>query len=116
MALTSVTDVSASGIQTAGRDEFTVGGRRAGLYRITLGNPYATGGGDPFDPRQFGFQGPVGTVLLAVRSNGASTLGRYFQYDTANKKIVAIAAAAGIEAGAVNLSGVVIDVLVLSGD
>lgn len=116
MALTSVTDVSSSATQIPGRNEWTGGNRRWGLYRCTLGNPYATGGGDPFDPVAFGFQGPVGTVLIAPHVNGGSTLGRYFQYDTANKKLVAIAAAAGTEAGAVNLSGVVIDVLVISGD
>lgn len=111
MAVT-VTSVFAA-VDTKGRSDDAWGDRRIGLYRVTLQNPYATGGGDPFDPRNFGFQGPLAMVRLSVRYvAGGGMGGRHFIYDFVNKKIF-VTNSAGGEVGAIDLSGVKIDVLAI---
>lgn len=111
MAASSVTSVNA-GVTTSGRNEDIWGTRRVGLYRFTPSTSYATGG-EAFDPIAFGFQGPVATVFLTVRSV-AGAITRRFEYDFAAKKIKAIVTSTGAEvAAAQDLSTVLIDVLVI---
>lgn len=110
MAVT-VTNVSASGVATGGRNEFVLGERRSALYRVTLSNSYPAGG-ESFDPNAFGFAWPVATLFLDVRKV-AATLGRHFEYDFVNKKIFVYVTSTGVEAGAVDLSTVIIDCLVV---
>lgn len=112
MAASSVTAVSGSAAQTQGRTEDVFGRRRVGLYRFTPSTSYPTGG-EPFNPVQFGFQGPVASVFLTVRSVAASVT-RRFEYDFAAKTIKAVVTSTGAEvAAAQDLSTVVIDVLVI---
>lgn len=112
MAASSVTSVNA-GVTTSGRNEDVWGARRVGLYRFTPSTSYPTGG-EPFDPRAFGFDKPVASVFLTVRSVAAAVT-RRFEYDFAAKTIKAVVTSTGAEvAAAQDLSTVVIDVLVVS--
>lgn len=111
MAASSVSSVD-GGVTTTGRNENVWGSRRVGLYRFTPSTSYPTGG-EPFDPRSFGFQGPVGAVFLSVRSVAAAVT-RRFEYDHAAKTIKAIVTSTGAEvAAAQDLSTVLIDVWVV---
>jgi len=112
MTAATVTSVSGSAAQTQGRSEDVFGRRRVGLYRCTLSSSYTTGG-EAFNPTSFGFQGPVASVFLTVRSVAASVT-RRFEYDFTAKTIIGFVTSTGAEiAAAQNLSTIVVDVLVV---
>ncbi len=112
----NATVAAVSGVNVlSGRNEDIWGNRRVGLYRVTLGTSAPTTGYS-FDPRAFGFQGPVAAVFISphiVTANAA--LMRYlFFYDAASKKIVPADITDTFDAaGADDLSSVVLDVLVI---
>jgi hypothetical protein len=107
---------------TKGRSNDVFGARRVTILRVTLDSVYAAGG-EPFDPKQFGHQGDVNTVLLVPRISGSiaatTAFGRVFFYDYTAKTIRVAEDGATVsnqldEVGAIDLSGTVLDVFVFS--
>lgn len=99
-----------AGTTIDGRARDIWGTRTVGLFQVTMDSSY-TSGGEAFDPRSYGFDKPVAGVFLSPRYVAAA-VGATFQYDHANKKILSFCGAD--ESGAVNLSTVVLDVIVVS--
>jgi hypothetical protein len=92
------------------------GAREVGLWRVSLTSS-APAGGFTFDPKTYGFQGVVGTVLTFKHILVANVaLMRYgFIYDYVNKKIVPTDATDSYDdASGDDLSGIALDVLVIS--
>lgn len=107
--------VSVSTGTTKGRANDVVGARRVTYLRVTLDNSYQSGG-MAFDPKAFGHQGKVESVRLYPRFVAGATgpIGKVFYYDHTNKKIFVFITSTGVEAGAIDLSGCVLDVVVQS--
>lgn len=104
---------------TKGRANDVIGARRVTRVRVTLDTSYPTGGYS-FDPKSAvngGHNGAVSIVKLFPRwvtgATGSTT--RRFEYDYTNKKIIGFVTSTGVEIGnAVDVSGVVLDVEVIS--
>jgi hypothetical protein len=100
-----------------GRVTDLLGRHRAGYFTVTLDTSYPSPGGYAFDPKTVGFVGVVDRVIIQPRYAGTgatATLTRRFEYDYANKKIVAIVTSTGVEvANAVDVSGCVLDITVI---
>lgn len=102
-------------VTTQNRADEVWGRRRVGLYAVSLGASYVTGG-LAFDPKAFGYVGTVDKVILSPRfvTGATGTTTRQFQYDQANKKIVVIVTSTGAEnANAGDLTLCVLDVVVI---
>jgi hypothetical protein len=92
------------------------GARRVTLLTVNLGTSYTTGG-QAFVPKQFGHQGGVSRVIISPRYAAGATgpLTRQFMWDPVNQKFVVIITSTGVEqANAGDVSGVVLDIIVVS--
>lgn len=102
---------------TKGRSNDVWGTRQIGLFRVTFDSSYPTGG-EAFDLKAYGFQGPAQAVFVAQRDpNNAQYV---VQYDHDAEKLVAFwvdttvdGAALAEVANTTNLSTLVVDVLVI---
>lgn len=110
MALTVTTS------SAIGRSDDVWGRRRIGEFKVALDTSYPTGG-YAWDPKASGFVGTVERVIIQARYNGTgatATQTRRFEYDYANKKIVALVTSTGVEvANAADVSGCVLDIVVI---
>lgn len=93
-----------------GRTNDVWGTRNVGIYRLTPDSAFAAAG-ESFDPKALGFQGKVQAVLIFPRYVAASA-GANFQYDYANKLILAFCGST-VTGGSVDLSTVLLDVIVI---
>lgn len=111
--VTVVTNVSGSTAQVSGRQLDVWGARRVGLFRVANTGTYA-GGGIDFDPRSYGFDYPVGTVIVNERYVAASAT-RHWRYDYVNKKLIGHVTSTGVEiANGQDVSTIVFDVIVVA--
>lgn len=111
----AITVATGDGV-TKGRGNDVWGARRVSIFKVTFDDSYPTGG-EAFDPKAFGHNGKVGTVIIVPRySSGATgSIDTTFLYDYTNKKIVAIVGSTGAEVtDTTDKSTVVLDVYVIS--
>jgi hypothetical protein len=86
------------------------GQKRVQSFVITPDSAFAAAG-ETFDPVAQGFPGPVRQVIITPRYVAAAA-GANFQYDYANKLILAFCGST-VTGGSVDLSTVLLDVLVI---
>jgi hypothetical protein len=111
----SVTNVSGSSAQTTGRNHDVWGAREVGLYRVALTSS-APAGGFTFDPKTYGFQNVVASVVVTqhILVANAAKMRYLFFYDYVNKKIVPADITDSFDdAAGDDLSLITLDVIVL---